>query len=145
MDTDSYATDSSTESYDSPAESYNPLADTLQLCVGKRCIIIQLTHCDRVPDVLRSFLTDAETTFVGVWNSQDARKLDRSRHHLEIGELLDVRKYVQDSEGNSLRGRSFEEIVETCMGYQGVRLDREISKSDWSVDTLALIRYFRRQ
>ncbi|CAA7041958.1 unnamed protein product [Microthlaspi erraticum] len=116
-----------------PEASYDdPQADTLQLCVSNRCIIIQLSHCDRVPDALRSFLTNQETTFVGVWNSQDARKLEECRHRLEMGQLLDVRRYVSVS----LRNRSFEEIVEACMGYQGVRLDPMISMSDWSVECL---------
>ncbi|ESQ48787.1 hypothetical protein EUTSA_v10022181mg, partial [Eutrema salsugineum] len=95
----------------------DPPADTLQLCVGKRCLIIQLSHCDRVPDELRRFLLDPEMIFVG---------------------LLDIRNYVQDSQGWSMRGCSFEEIVQECMGYQGVRLDPEISMSDWSVYDLCL-------
>ncbi|EFH61162.1 hypothetical protein ARALYDRAFT_478601 [Arabidopsis lyrata subsp. lyrata] len=36
----------------------DPPADTLQLCVGNKCIIIQLGHCDQVPNSLRTFLTD---------------------------------------------------------------------------------------
>ena len=42
-----------------------------------------------------------------------------------------------DSQGRSLRGRSFEEIVEKCMGFRGVKLDRGISRSDWSVEYLS--------
>ncbi|KAG2246082.1 hypothetical protein Bca52824_085710 [Brassica carinata] len=45
--------------------------------------------------------------------------------------------YVVDSQGRSLRGRSFEEIVEKCMGFRGVKLDRGISRSDWSVEYLS--------
>ncbi|KAG7581672.1 Ribonuclease H-like superfamily [Arabidopsis suecica] len=114
----------------------DPPADTLQLCVGNKCIIIQLGHCDQVPNSLRTFLTDPETTYVGVWNSQDAGKLAISKHQLQIGKLLDVRQYVNDSRGKSMRGCSFEEIVEECMGYPGVRLDPAISMSDWSVYVL---------
>ncbi|KAH0850852.1 hypothetical protein HID58_095192, partial [Brassica napus] len=60
---------------------------------------------------------------------QDVRKLEITRHQLEIGELLDVRKYVADQQGRSLRGRMY--------GAEGVKLDRKISKSDWSVDYLS--------
>ncbi|CAN6921213.1 unnamed protein product [Brassica oleracea] len=67
---------------------------------------------------------------------QDAKRLARTRYQLEIGELLDARMYVVDSQGTSLRGRSFEEIVEKCMGFRGVKLDRGISRSDWSVEYL---------
>ncbi|CAA7016230.1 unnamed protein product [Microthlaspi erraticum] len=119
-----------------PAYHETP-AETLQLCVGKRCIIIQLSHCDRVPQILRRFLADPETTFVGVWNNQDARKLEISTHRLKTVELLDIRHYVEDSEGYSLKRCSFEKIVEACMGYRGVRLDPRISMSDWGVYDLS--------
>ncbi|KAF3532789.1 hypothetical protein DY000_02043338 [Brassica cretica] len=89
--------------------AYDRPADTLQLCVGTSVLIVQLSYCQRVPNILRRFLTNPDTTFVGFWNSQDVRKLEITRHQLEIGELLDVR----------------------------VRLDRKISKSDWSVDYLS--------
>ncbi|XP_010486963.1 PREDICTED: uncharacterized protein LOC104765007 [Camelina sativa] len=119
----------------------DPPADSLQLCVGNQCLIIQLRYCDQVPNSLGSFLTDPKTTFVGVWNSQDAGKLARCSHRLEIGKLLDVRPslvehHVNDSWGRSMRGSSFEKIVEECMGYRGVRLDPEISRSDWTVYNL---------
>ncbi|XP_010468138.1 PREDICTED: uncharacterized protein LOC104748153 [Camelina sativa] len=134
---DSYATDLPPGCYyaDPPpsGRSYSDSpADILQLCVGNKCLIIQLGYCEQVPNSLRSFLTDPETTFVGVWNSQDARKLAICCHQLEIGNLLDVRRYVNDSWGRSMRGCSFEEIVEEVMGYQGVRLDPDISMSDWT-------------
>ncbi|CAN6926315.1 unnamed protein product [Brassica oleracea] len=96
-----------------------------------------LTVIKRVPDIIPRFLTDPNTIFVGIRNSQDAKRLARTRHQLEIGELLDARMYVVDSQGRSLRGRSFEEIVEKCMGFRGVKLDRGISRSDWSVEYLS--------
>ncbi|XP_010446239.1 PREDICTED: uncharacterized protein LOC104729038 [Camelina sativa] len=34
--------------YSSSGGYYDPPADTLQLCVGNRCIIIQLSHCNRL-------------------------------------------------------------------------------------------------
>ncbi|KAJ4886416.1 hypothetical protein Rs2_26164 [Raphanus sativus] len=117
--------------------AYDRAADTLQICVGTSILIVQLSYCKRVPNILRRFLKNPNTTFVGFWNSQDERKLKMTRHRLEIGELLDVRKYLANQEGRSLRGRSFEKIVEECMGLEGVRLDRKISKSDWSVGYLS--------
>ncbi|KAF3547488.1 hypothetical protein DY000_02004036 [Brassica cretica] len=107
-------------------------ADTLQLGVGNECLVIQLSHCDHVPDELRIFLLDPDTIFIGVLNSQDARKLATSRHELQIGELLDLRNYAQDCRGRSMRRCSFEEIVDVCMRCPGVRLDPEISMSDKS-------------
>lgn len=117
--------------YVDPPLGYDPPADTLQLCVGTRCIIIQLSHCDHVPYALHNFL--ACYTHVGVWNSQDKKKLEQCGHQLKIGKLLDIRRFVGGTRGRSLRGCSFEVIVEECMGYRGVRLDPAVSMSDWSV------------
>ncbi|CAN6819037.1 unnamed protein product, partial [Brassica oleracea] len=94
-------------------------ADTLQLGVGNECLVIQLSHCDHVPDELRIFLLDPDTIFIG------------------IGELLDLRNYAQDCRGRSMRRCSFEEIVDVCMRCPGVRLDPEISMSDWSAEDLS--------
>lgn len=125
-----YYTDPRSESY----YAYGSPADTLQLCVGRQCLIIQLSHCDHVPDALHNFL--AHYTHVGVWNSQDAKRLEQCRHQLKVGKLLDLRMFVKDSRGRSMKRSSFEEIVEECMGYRGVRLDPEVSISDWSVYNL---------
>ncbi|CAN8242407.1 unnamed protein product [Cochlearia groenlandica] len=119
-------------------ERYNRPADTLQLCVGKQCIIIQLTHCNRVPLLLRRFLMNPQNTFVGFWNHQDKRRLELSKHQLEMGELLDVSKYVKDPQGKCMSGRQFGEMVFHGLGHRGVSVDLEISSGDWSVDYLSL-------
>ncbi|AEC09207.1 putative DNA helicase [Arabidopsis thaliana] len=111
----------------------DPPPDILQLCVGNRCLIIQLSHCKRIPEVLRSFLEDETITFVGVWNSQDQGKLERFRHQLEIWRLLDIRHYLPTRLLNS----SFEKIVEECLGYKGVRKDKEICMSNWGARSLS--------
>ncbi|XP_010550692.1 PREDICTED: uncharacterized protein LOC104821486 [Tarenaya hassleriana] len=109
----------------------NSSADTLQLCVESRCLIIQLNHCDYLPQILRRFLRDFGITFVGFWNGQDKKMLLNSNHQLEIGDILDIRHYVKNSDGVSLRGSSFETIVKECLGYKGVELKPSISRSDW--------------
>ncbi|EOA27874.1 hypothetical protein CARUB_v10024043mg [Capsella rubella] len=111
----------------------DPPPDTLQLCVGIRCLIIQLSYCKRMPSVLRSFLEDETVTFVGVWNSQDKYKLERFHHQLDIWRLLDIRDFLYTLPLNS----SFEKIVEKCLGHKGVRKDKEISMSDWGVRNLS--------
>ncbi|KAH0855631.1 hypothetical protein HID58_004021 [Brassica napus] len=109
---------------------------TLMLCVGTSCLIIQLSHCKRVPDIIPRFLTDPNTTFVGIRNCQDAKRLARTRHQLEIGELLDARMYVVDSQGRSLRVVRLRRLLR-MYGFRGVKLDRGISRSDWSVEYLS--------
>ncbi|CAH8260214.1 unnamed protein product [Arabidopsis lyrata] len=115
----------------------DPSPKTLQLCVGSRCLIIQLGDCYCLPNVLRTFLSDPNTTFVGVWNGQDQRKLATCRHQLEIGKLLDIRLYVIDSRRIAMRFCSFEQIVKERLGREGVRLDPAICMSDWGVYMLS--------
>lgn len=45
--------------------------------------------------------------------------------------LLDLRRYVLTDAGESLIGTSLEGIVKECLGYEGVKLERDISRSDW--------------
>ncbi|KAJ8748931.1 hypothetical protein K2173_013367 [Erythroxylum novogranatense] len=109
-----------------PRNGNDPPADTLQLCVGTRCLIVQLHHCDTVPLALRRFLSEERYTFVGIWNGSDAKKLMMTEHELRVHRLLDLRTYI-----DNLVRASVERIVECCLDYKGVALDKEISMSDW--------------
>ncbi|KAL0404763.1 UNVERIFIED_CONTAM: hypothetical protein Sradi_2117100 [Sesamum radiatum] len=53
----------------------NPVA-TLQLCVGRRCLIYQLIHSRYIPESLVDFLSGEDFTFVGVGIKSDLEKLD---------------------------------------------------------------------
>ncbi|CAH8264487.1 unnamed protein product [Arabidopsis lyrata] len=95
---------------------------------SSRCLIIQLSHCNYIPDILRSFLEDRTITVVGVWNNQE-----RFHQRLEIWRLVDIRDYLP----TWLWKCSFEMIVEECLGYQGVRKDKEICRSNWGARNLS--------
>ncbi|KAI4335003.1 hypothetical protein L6164_013692 [Bauhinia variegata] len=113
-------------------------ADTLQLCVGRRCLIFQLAYADYVPNVLRRFLSDNRFTFVGFYNHSDRLKLMISKHRLEMArDPLDLRFYAESEDEESLKFASVEEIVKECLGFDGVRLRREISMSNWDVEFLS--------
>ncbi|KAK7329581.1 hypothetical protein VNO77_23751 [Canavalia gladiata] len=108
-------------------------ADTVQLCVGDRCLIFQITRADRVPLNLRRFLRNPEHTFVGMWNRFDRRKLRDSRHALMMEQNpIDLRSLMSVELAHS----PLETIVETCLGYAGVRTRNEISISQWNLATL---------
>lgn len=111
----------------------DPPPDILQLCVGTRCLIIQLSHCKYVPDVLRSFLEDQTITFVGVWNSQDKDKLERFHHQLDIWRLVHIRHYLHPL----LLSSSFETIVKVYLGHEGVTKDKELCMSNWGARSLS--------
>ncbi|KAK7329585.1 hypothetical protein VNO77_23755 [Canavalia gladiata] len=109
----------------------DPPPDTLQLCVGRRCLIFQLAHADSVPMILRKFLRHPYHTFVGFWNHSDRRKLESSKHCLEMWkDPLDLRLYAETEDVENLARASVDEIVEKCLGYE-VKQRRDISMSDW--------------
>ena len=107
-------------------------ADTLQLCVGRRCLIFQLTQADSVPRLLRRFLLDPNHTFVGFWNHSDRKRLLNTDFDLEMSrDPLDLRLFAESDDGESLATASVEVIVEEYLGFEGVRLRRDISRSNW--------------
>ncbi|KAI9070928.1 hypothetical protein K1719_047112 [Acacia pycnantha] len=116
----------------------DPPADTLQLCVGRRCLVYQLSNSPNVPVSLRRFLMDPGNTFVGFWNHSDRWKLQISAHNLQmLRDPLDMRKYVQTDDGESLERATIERIVEEYLGVRGVPISREISMSDWDDEYLS--------
>ncbi|XP_014517375.1 exonuclease mut-7 homolog [Vigna radiata var. radiata] len=109
----------------------DPPADTLQLCVGRYCLIFQLAHADSVPRKLRMFLNNSSHTFVGFWNHSDRRMLEHSEHRLHMRrDPLDLRYFAETENDENLVQDSVEEIVEKCLGYI-VEQRREISMSHW--------------
>ncbi|XP_014517376.1 Werner Syndrome-like exonuclease [Vigna radiata var. radiata] len=104
----------------------DPPAETLQLCIGSRCLIFQLAHANRVPSNLRTLLNNPNHTFVGFWNQSDRRKLKLSKFELEMhSDPLDLRLFF-----TNLAQASVEEIVMMCLGYE-VSQRRENSCSMW--------------
>ncbi|XP_061350391.1 uncharacterized protein LOC133295563 [Gastrolobium bilobum] len=111
----------------------DPPVDTLQICIGSRCLIFQLGHAYRVPMILRNFLLNRNHTFVGFWNHSDRRKLESSKHRLHMcKDPIDLRRHV----GEEIRRDSVEDIVEKVLGYEMERRT-EISMSDWGKVTLS--------
>ncbi|KAF9594355.1 hypothetical protein IFM89_030484 [Coptis chinensis] len=121
-----------------PDSDNNNPADTLQLCVGSRCLIIQLSQTDYVPELLRRFLGDTDTTFVGIWNHSDESRLEQCEHKLVLGsEPIDLRYKVADRFGEyELQRASMESLVGRFFGYHGVGKDPNVARSEWDADWL---------
>ncbi|KAK9290344.1 hypothetical protein L1049_008511 [Liquidambar formosana] len=66
----------------------NPAA-TLQLCVGRCCLIFQLLYAPRMPRSLKNFLSDSDYTFVGVGICSDVEKL-WDGYGLEVANAVDL-------------------------------------------------------
>ncbi|KAF5189908.1 Polynucleotidyl transferase ribonuclease h-like superfamily protein, partial [Thalictrum thalictroides] len=103
-----------------------------------RCLIFQLTRTDSVPNILRRFLDDPNTTFVGIWNHSDADRLLKSEHELSLSsDPKDLRYSIADRfDDPDLERASMETLVSRFFGYDGLKKDSDVAKSDWNVECL---------
>ncbi|XVF66087.1 hypothetical protein PTKIN_Ptkin10aG0006000 [Pterospermum kingtungense] len=107
-----------------------PTAATLQLCIGRQCLIFQLLHATQVPLSLRRFLADHRNTFVGNWNHCDESMLLRSKHRLSVARLVDARMVAAERNGLS-RQLSMEKLAEIFLGADEVKKPKRIGLSAW--------------
>ncbi|KAI8561869.1 hypothetical protein RHMOL_Rhmol04G0375400 [Rhododendron molle] len=111
----------------------NPPVATLQLCVGRRCLIFQLLHSPTVPNLLRRFLKNPNNTFVGMWNHSDKKLLFSSEHELEMArDPVDLTRHaVSRHDGRRLEAReSRKTIVRECLGVD-VDFNERVGRSEW--------------
>ncbi|CAL4962252.1 unnamed protein product [Urochloa decumbens] len=119
----------------------NPVA-TLQLCVGRRCLIFQLLHADRVPRALSEFLGDRGVRFVGVGVAADAERLSDD-HELDVANAVDLRGLAAEGMGRpELRQAGLRAVVAAVMGVDLVKPQR-VTMSRWDASCLSYeqIRY----
>ncbi|KAF3334758.1 Werner Syndrome-like exonuclease [Carex littledalei] len=81
----------------------------LQLCIGNRCLILQLIYMDPVPDSLKAFLLDEMITFVGVGVGEDLAKL-KGHYGLKCTNSVDLQKPCNAFLGIKMK---------KCMGLKG--------------------------
>ncbi|GMJ12306.1 hypothetical protein HRI_004899800 [Hibiscus trionum] len=112
------------------SSDHPPPAATLQLCIGRQCLIFQLLYVDAVPLSLRRFLEDPRNTFVGVWNHSDRDKLYSSHHELSVSRLVDARDVAAARYGLS-RQLSMENLAQHFLGAGGVKKPERIGASAW--------------
>ncbi|CAO1948419.1 unnamed protein product [Urochloa humidicola] len=119
----------------------NPVA-TLQLCVGRRCLIFQLLHADRVPRALSEFLGDRGVRFVGVGVAADAERLSDD-HELHVANAVDLRGLAAEGMGRpELCQAGLRAVVAAVMGVDLVKPQR-VTMSRWDASCLSYeqIRY----
>ncbi|KAL1554727.1 exodeoxyribonuclease I [Salvia divinorum] len=76
----------------------NPAA-TLQLCVGRRCLIFQLIHSPSVPPSLVAFLANPRHTFVGIGITADLKKLEEDYEFGFNTNTVDLRELAAERYG----------------------------------------------
>ncbi|XP_022761286.1 uncharacterized protein LOC111307534 [Durio zibethinus] len=115
----------------------HPPAATLQLCIGRQCLIFQLLHANHVPLSLRRFLADPRNTFVGVWNHSDEAMLLRSKHRISVSRVVDARDVAAERNGLS-RQLSMEKLAEIFLGADDVKKPKRVGVSAWDAYWLSL-------
>ncbi|XP_052176270.1 3'-5' exonuclease-like [Diospyros lotus] len=121
--------------------SQNPAA-TLQLCVGRRCLIFQLIHAPYIPQSLVDFLGNSSYTFVGVGIDGDVGKLS-SDYDLVVERTFDLRDWaVDDYDIPGLQNAGLKTLSSVVLGIS-VEKPREITMSRWDYRELSLeqVRY----
>ncbi|XP_071713531.1 3'-5' exonuclease-like [Rutidosis leptorrhynchoides] len=71
---------------------------TLQLCVGRRCLIFQILHAQYIPHSLKNFLNNNNYTFTGVKIGDDVAKLWRD-YSIKVARTADLRWLADDVYG----------------------------------------------
>ncbi|CAH9098707.1 unnamed protein product [Cuscuta epithymum] len=114
----------------------NNLTATLQICVGKKCLVFQLLYKDRFPQSLVTFLTNPLVTFVAIGVQGHAQQLLQD-HGLVVGNVLDLQFLATCI----YRSRELLWIgLETlAMKVLGLKMDRpsKILQSNWELDDLS--------
>ncbi|XP_059668278.1 3'-5' exonuclease-like [Cornus florida] len=112
----------------------NPVA-TLQLCVGRRCLIYQLLYAGGIPQSLIDFLGNPNYTFVGVGIDSDVEKLTGD-HGLVVATTVDLRGLAAAEYGlRELRNSGLKELARRVLGKE-LEKPRRITMSRWDNEWL---------
>ncbi|XP_057786485.1 3'-5' exonuclease-like [Salvia miltiorrhiza] len=108
----------------------NPVA-TLQLCVGRRCLVYQIYHSRYIPQTLADFLSEENYTFVGVGIQSDLGKL---YNDYEIGGdagYVDLRELAANEYGmNSLKNAGLKRLAVVVLETEFDK-PRQVTMSRW--------------
>ncbi|XP_010054905.2 Werner Syndrome-like exonuclease [Eucalyptus grandis] len=107
----------------------HPVA-TLQLCVGRSCLIFQFLHAEYIPGSLHAFLGNLNYTFVGVGIKDDAMKL-RDDYGLTVSRMVDLRGLAVGRWRNlSLGYMGLKKLVKVIL-RKDLEKPKDITLSQW--------------
>ncbi|KAH6779559.1 hypothetical protein C2S52_010796 [Perilla frutescens var. hirtella] len=110
---------------------------TLQLSVGKSCLIYQILRATVIPQALRDFLVNPDFTFVGVGIKNDVQKLWND-WRLEVGNTKDLRSWAAKELGKKqLRGAGLKLLVKEVIGEE-MDKPKNVTCSRWDSRVLTL-------
>nr|KAJ0184572.1 hypothetical protein LSAT_V11C900479120 [Lactuca sativa] len=110
---------------------------TLQLCMGRRCMIFQLLFSPRMPQSLRNFLRNPAYTFVDVVIKNDVEKL-MENWNLEVANTTDIGALATEEYGmRNLRNTGLKGLMSRVLGKELIKL-KSVTMSDWDNEWLTL-------
>ncbi|KAI3933528.1 hypothetical protein MKW92_033688 [Papaver armeniacum] len=116
---------------------------TLQLCVGRRCLIFQMIHADEIPESLSGFLSNPYFKFVGVGIQSDVDKLGCD-YNIGVMNAFDLGNLAAAKYGNKgFKNVGLMVLAEVILGCGEIEKPRNVTMSNWDQYHLteAQIRY----
>lgn len=110
-------------------------AATLQLCIGYKCLIIQLQYIDEFPTSLKTFLMDSKFVFSGNQVKHDAEKL-KNEYGLEFNEMLDIQAATKAKWPGKFQKFGLMHLARDVAGLN-LKKSRKICMSNWENRTLS--------
>ncbi|XP_016498347.1 3'-5' exonuclease-like [Nicotiana tabacum] len=111
------------------ATANNPVA-TIQLCVGKSCLIYQILHSTKIPRRLRNFLQNDDYRFVGVGIKSDVKKL-WDDYGVDVLNTVDLREWAAvELEKKELRTAGLKDLAKEIVGIEIVK-PKSVTMSAW--------------
>ncbi|KAI3878290.1 hypothetical protein MKW92_005379 [Papaver armeniacum] len=109
----------------------------LQLCHENRCLIIQLSYLDSVPNTLKRFFEDTTINFVGVGIKQVTSKLERD-YGLKCFNSVELCSLFRRIKVRGIHHNSIFELAELTAEILCVVIVKPqgIAQSDWGVRVL---------
>ncbi|XP_059307794.1 3'-5' exonuclease-like [Lycium ferocissimum] len=112
-----------------PGARQNPVA-TLQLSVGKTCLIYQIIHAPNIPWRLRNFLNNDDYRFVGVGIEIDAKKL-WDDYGLQVLNKVDLREWAaEELDNENLCNAGLRDLVKEIVGTE-IYKPKNVTLSAW--------------
>lgn len=104
----------------------------LQLCFQTKCLILQLLHMDSIPQSMRDFLSDSNTTFVGIDIQKNSRKL-LEEYGVHVSRTVDIHYLSEKWFPVSYKGRpSMRTLAYGIIGFSKRKCrDNGSIKGDW--------------
>nr|XP_043616112.1 Werner Syndrome-like exonuclease [Erigeron canadensis] len=113
----------------------NPVA-TLQLCVGRRCLVFQILHSSHIPESLVNFLRNPNYRFtgVGIWDVVFKLSNDYNLCVWKVADLRELAAEVYDV--HELNHAGLEDLTEWALDKE-IYKPKTITMSNWDEECLS--------